>query len=291
MKNTFLFLLVIGSAASAATLVTSSVDGGGNGGASASYSGRGCLGGFAGIGTAGSATNSAGFLGQLAEVDSLVVSASSNTVAETGIVQFSGVAVLDDGTRIVPARGELSWSPAAWPLTVIDTAGVATAAAVYTNVSATVTGRFFGVVGTASVLVLDALPDNFGSYAGDGLPDGWQVGYFGVGNSNALPGVDANGTGVSNLFKYVAGLDPTNPASVFQLRLEPVDGQPLQKRVFFSPRLDDRRYGVLSCTNIGSPAWQAWPMASTNDNGTERALLDTNAVGPVRFYRIQIFYP
>jgi len=54
--------------------------------------------------------------------------------------------------------------------------------------------------------VFDTIPDNFRSYAGDGLLDGWQVQYFGQNNPKAGPSVDATGTGQTNLFKCVAGL-------------------------------------------------------------------------------------
>ncbi len=44
----------------------------------------------------------------------------------------------------------------------------------------------------------------------------WQIQYFGsTTNPKAAPGYDADGTGQNNEFKFVAGLNPTNPASVF----------------------------------------------------------------------------
>jgi Concanavalin A-like lectin/glucanases superfamily/Divergent InlB B-repeat domain len=54
---------------------------------------------------------------------------------------------------------------------------------------------------------------------GDGIPDCWRQLYFG-GNGQSTDSLscancDVNGTGQNNLFKYVAGLDPTNPTSVF----------------------------------------------------------------------------
>ncbi len=57
---------------------------------------------------------------------------------------------------------------------------------------------------------------------GDGIPDWWRQQYFGgSGATTNVPGscatCDADGTGQNNLFKYLAGLDPTNPASVFCL--------------------------------------------------------------------------
>jgi hypothetical protein len=53
---------------------------------------------------------------------------------------------------------------------------------------------------------------------GDGLPDLWQIQYFGSpGAANAGPNVDADGDGMSNLQEYLAGTDPTNGASFFHV--------------------------------------------------------------------------
>jgi hypothetical protein len=56
----------------------------------------------------------------------------------------------------------------------------------------------------------------------DGIPNWWRQQYFGTGsstNSSSCATCDADGTGQDNLFKYIAGLDPTNPASVFELNV------------------------------------------------------------------------
>ncbi len=56
---------------------------------------------------------------------------------------------------------------------------------------------------------------------GDGIPDWWMIQYFGhpIGQANdlSLPQDDADGTGMSNLDKFLAGLNPTNPASLFRI--------------------------------------------------------------------------
>ncbi len=55
---------------------------------------------------------------------------------------------------------------------------------------------------------------------GDGISDSWRAYWFGNANATATnlqncAVCDADGTGQDNLFKYAAGLNPTNPASIF----------------------------------------------------------------------------
>jgi hypothetical protein len=54
----------------------------------------------------------------------------------------------------------------------------------------------------------------------DGIPDWWMVQYFGHpssrGDDNSLANQDADGDGMTNLQKYLAGTDPRNPGSVFR---------------------------------------------------------------------------
>ena len=131
---------------------------------------------------------------------------------------------------------------------------------------------------------------------GDGVPDSWTLQYFGhaTGQTGDLSRAsdDADGTGQNNLFKYVAGLDPTNSASVFVLNIETVDGQPAQRRLIFSPRLADRTYRVLFGTNlVDSASWAEVSPATTSDSNSERSVTDLNAVDGSRFYRVEITLP
>jgi M6 family metalloprotease-like protein len=131
---------------------------------------------------------------------------------------------------------------------------------------------------------------------GDGLPDWWTSLYFGhptgQGADLSRPADDASGTGENNLFKYVAGLDPTNPLSVFSLSLENSPDHPTQKRLVFSPRWDDRLYTLLYRTNLAAgTSWTNVPSTATNDNGLLRTVTDLNASDPSRFYRIRIGLP
>jgi hypothetical protein len=53
---------------------------------------------------------------------------------------------------------------------------------------------------------------------GDGLPDAWQIHYFGsISSPDARPDADPDHDGMNNLQEYRAGTDPTDPNSVFKL--------------------------------------------------------------------------
>ena len=60
---------------------------------------------------------------------------------------------------------------------------------------------------------------------GDGIPDWWMIQYFGHITGQAgdlsLPQDDPNGTGMTTLQDYIAGTNPTDPTSVFQVLVAP----------------------------------------------------------------------
>jgi len=137
---------------------------------------------------------------------------------------------------------------------------------------------------------------------GDGIPDSWRARYFAnqpSGNSDgtATNGrscvtCDADGTGQNNLFKYTAGLDPTNPASIFVLKIASVVGQPTYKDLIFNPEVSGRTYTTEFTTNlVGTPYATLPDVGGPTTNGTEVTVTDTNAVEPQKFYRISISLP
>jgi beta-glucanase (GH16 family) len=121
----------------------------------------------------------------------------------------------------------------------------------------------------------------------------WQVQYFqSTNNPAAAADVDADGTGQNNLFKYVAGLDPTNPASVFILTISGVANQPTQMNLLFTPMVAGRTYTPQFSTDLVSGVWL--PLAGylgPTVNGDQVTITDRNPVPPQEFYRIDITYP
>ena len=268
---------------------TESLDAAGTHATSSSYSAGGSLGGITGMASAATAyTVRSGYIGQLYQVIGLQLAATPTTINENGTLQLSGAQVLDDGTTLVLPATSISWSVLSGPLTGISSSGLATAGIVGQNTAATVQGSSLGLSATLGLTVLDTIPDNYGAYAGDGLPDSWQLQYFGANNPLASPTADATGTGQNNLFKYTAGLNPTDPASRF---VTAVGSATSSRTITISPRLPDRTYTVQYSTDLGVTGWQPLTGASIQDNGQTRTVTDPDTVSTRKFYRVQITYP
>jgi hypothetical protein len=276
------------------TVAADTADAGGKRVTSASYTNDGSAGAIAGISTAAApaTTMKHGYLGQLFDATGLTLSAPSLTVNEGATLQLSAVLALDDATFLaVPAAG-VAWSTLNGPLTIAGT-GLATGGVVFQNASATAQGAHLGFTGALGLTVVNTLPDNFGTYAGDTLDDAWQVQYFGTGNPLAAPGVDADADGQDNLFEFTAGLVPTDNASHFTLTIAPVNGQPTQKKLTFSPLIptEGRSYTVKFRTDLASGVWTTLTGTTQSDTGSERTVTDLNATEAAKFYRVEITKP
>ena len=137
-----------------------------------------------------------------------------------------------------------------------------------------------------------ASPGNEDS-VGDGIPDWWRAQYFGAGGTNtnsvSCATCDADGTGQNNLFKYVAGLNPTNPASVFVLHIQNVPNQPTRKNLIYGPIANGSTYVVESTTDLVTGVWSPQPVSAPLTNGTQVTVTDPNATARFKFYRVDIF--
>ena len=262
--------------------------------ASAVYTNQGNLGGVGGVSTVAAPAETArhGYLGQLIEVTALQLAATPTTLNEGATRQLGATASLHDGTTAVLPAAEVAWSVQAGPLSGISPTGLATGAPVHQDTAATALGLHNGVSGTLGLTVLNVNPDNLPGYASDGLDDAWQVQYFGLGNPNAAPGVDADSDGQNNLFEHTAGVDPTSAASLFSFRSEAPAGPPNRMNIVIHPRLSDRTYTVLESPNLGSgAAWSPLVGFQSSDNGLTRTFTDTSADEARKFYRIEISKP
>ena len=107
---------------------------------------------------------------------------------------------------------EDSWQVLSGPISSISVAGMAQAGPVYQNTAASLQGSSAGLNGTLNLTVLDTIPDNYGSYAGDHLSDGWQVQTMGLSGNRGGPALDPYGDCLSNLMEYALGLNPVLPS-------------------------------------------------------------------------------
>ncbi len=201
------------------TVATDIADAGGRRSTSASYTNDGSAGAVVGIATVVSPaeTLKSGYIAQLYEVTGLTLTAATLNVNETATLQLAAQQALDDATFLAVPAASVTWSVPAGPLS-ISAGGIATAGVVFQNTAATAQGVHTGFTGTLGLTVVNTLPDNFGTYAADGIADLWQVQYFGQNNVRAAPGVDADGDGQNNLLEFRAGYVPTDSRSLLITR-------------------------------------------------------------------------
>lgn len=273
------------------SIPTDTLDDGGLRSASAAYRNDGSVGGIGGVGTVSATTAKHSYIGQLYDVTGVVLTATPSPVNEEATTQLGLMAAVDDGTHVVPTPASVQWSVASGPIASITPGGLATAAAVYQNTTATVRGRYLGHSNSLDILVANILPDNFGAYAGDGLDDAWQVQYFGINNPDACPLCDPDLDLQNNRFEFIAGTIPTDFNSRFRFRIEAVPGITTNQNLIFSPRFPSRTYVAEYRPDAGSGTFVPVPVTSTSDAGTQRTITDLQATNVHRFYRIGITYP
>jgi len=130
---------------------------------------------------------------------------------------------------------------------------------------------------------------------GDGLPNWWRQYYFGVSSTTdatTCATCDYDLTGQNNFFKYVAGLNPTDPTQIFTLQIAADTNQPSQMDLTFNPVAGGRTYTVQSSTDLTSNAFG--DLSNPSDpqtNGTQVTVTDMNAVESNKFYHVHISLP
>lgn len=281
-----LLVCVVGVSANAATTVTpGAADAGGGRATGAVAVVDVSLGGIVGIPAAGVATNKSGYVGQLYDLVAIQVTANPTSVNETAARQLVAGGLYDDGTR-----GSLSTNPA-WgvvsgPLTGVDGGGLATAGIVYENTPASAFAAQASVTGTTAILVLNVDNDDYQTYAGDGLPDGWQVAYFGIDNADAAPALDPDGDRFKNADEYAADTVPTNIESLLQITSMACGTSGV--RVAWIGGVWAQQY--LEVRSDLSDTGEVWSAIFTNTAPTASATnyLDRSAAGTGRgYYRIR----
>lgn len=284
-------LISIACNTQAASLTATSIDSGGSRITSSAVRIDGAIGHIA----ARTATHSeayiskSGYAGQLIDLSSIQVSNSSFSINETKSIQLYAVGVYDDQT--MGAVNSITWSVLSGPLVSITSEGLATSGAVYENTVAFVRAEKDLASGEAQVTIIDVDPDNYYSYALDGIPDRWQVQYYGIENSKALPTEDADSDSQNNLFEYIAGTNPTNGNSTFSISIEPSLGLTNQMDIAFTPAFTNRDYILEKTTvDLTSGLWSLLTNFNESTNGAVRTVTDQQATNTASFYRVHIDY-
>lgn len=272
------------------TALSDAADAGGGRAASASYTADTALGSLGAAADAGpDLLLKSGFVGQLTDVTNLAVTAATAAIDEGATNALAGIACLDDGTLTVLDGNEIAWLSPAFPVGTLSAAGSAATLAVFADSAASVTGRYFGVSGAVAFVVRNSDPDNFGTYAGDGLPDAWQARWFGVGNPDAAPHANPDHDAYDNAQEHAALTDPTNAASFFAIAA--VSHSPAGLVVSFGPTSAARAYRLLYTSDLSTGNWTELPGSSWAPGAAgAMALADTTAA-PSRFYRVAIRVP
>jgi len=234
-------------------------------------------------------TTKHGYIAQLFDVAGLTLSASNTALNEGTILQIIARRVLDDATLLSLGGAQVSWGIASGPISSINSSGLVTAGQVYQTTAASITGSYLGFSNSLALSVLNVTSDDFGIYALDGLPDDWQVQYFGLGSSVAGPAVDPDGDGYNNLFEYTASLVPTDANSRFAMQIQGVSGQASQRQLIFSPRYSTSTYTIQTSPDLAT--WSTLTTGNITDNGTQRTVIDTAATGTRKFYRVNVSKP
>ncbi len=130
---------------------------------------------------------------------------------------------------------------------------------------------------------------------GDGIANWWRLQYFGSASATdatSCATCDVDGTGQNNLFKFVAGLDPNDPTSVFSFQIANVVGQPNQENLVFSPVVAGRTYAVQFSTNlVGGGFSDLVGGSGPQTNGNQVTIMDPNTASSNKFYRVHISLP
>jgi len=124
---------------------------------------------------------------------------------------------------------------------------------------------------------------------GDGIPDWWMIQYFGhiTGQPGdlSLPQDDPNGTGMTTLQDYIAGTNPTDPTSVFQVLVAPPASSGGNVTLVWTA-MAGRSYSVQYKDSLDDPIWHDLPGTPTISGNQGKFAVPTDQAS--RYYRIVV---
>jgi len=121
---------------------------------------------------------------------------------------------------------------------------------------------------------------------GDGIPDSWRLRWFGTTNNLlSVASADADGTGMNNWQKYIAGLDPTDPASKLVAGLDQPMAQSQQDSVIDWPSVSGKQYVIQRSASLFPAVWT--PIYTNSGTGGYMEIHDASGGGN-RYYRVSV---
>ncbi len=117
----------------------------------------------------------------------------------------------------------------------------------------------------------------------NGISDAWEMAYFGSVSTNRTQFTDTDGNGMSDYAKFIAGLNPTNPASRFYFTRITQTNRLVQLQWTVAT---NRLYQVNSSTNLKSWSPVTARLQASNDPTMNYSA--TNSGSGSQFYRVQV---
>jgi hypothetical protein len=131
---------------------------------------------------------------------------------------------------------------------------------------------------------LITLSNRTNSYFGDGIPDSWRLRYFGtIYNELSVSNADADGTGMNNYQKYLAGLNPMDPTSLLNAGTDQAMAQSAQDHVVYWPSVSGQTYVIERSSTLFPPKWT--PVSTVVGDGSYMEIHDA-PTGDNYFYRV-----
>jgi sugar lactone lactonase YvrE len=227
---------------------------------------------------------------------------SGNANGTNSTARFNGpdsLAVVDNGNLFVADSGnslirKMTPMGTNWVVTTIaggsfygTNDGIGSAARFHTPAG-------IAVDGTGTLFVADTSNNRISKGAPVGAFELWQLQYFGCTTCpNAAPDADPLGKGMSNWNQFLAGLNPTNAASVFRI----TDTRPTGSDFVITWKTGGGRTNVVQAANgfVNQGVTNSFSDISgpiiVNANGdatTNFTDLGGGTKGPARFYRIRL---
>lgn len=122
----------------------------------------------------------------------------------------------------------------------------------------------------------------------DGIPADWKVRYFGSAfATHAQASADPDRDGYSNLQEYLAGTDPTDPASRLRLDIVVQGGDASRIAVLAWTGVVGRHYSIERSLDLIAPSWVP-VVTGVVGTGASQSVKDSIVGLPAYFYRIRV---